>query len=305
MTPDPTTFHSSSWPGALLSLAVPGFGCFRAGKTGRWLVWYLGFYALSIPAALLLIIPSIPFWYGFGSLLAGAVLLYIWMVVDCCRPGRLQAWGWGVFALALAAQALLPLPGSFIVRPFNMPTNGMAPTLRGYNWDGNTHCDRVLVSRLAYVFGTPQRGDIIVFRTKGITHRSGRPLGGEFFTKRVVAFPGEQIRIAEGKIFINGDVQRKSDGIPPVHYVTGPEARPSQYLRTPEEEFLVPEDSYFVLADNSSHSMDSRFWGPVPAGNVFGKVIDIYFPFHRAGPPVYTGTEANEQVQRAPISAHP
>ncbi len=282
-----------AWPGLVLSLLVPGFGCFRAGKVGRWLAWYFGLYAACVLAALALTAPSIPFWRTAVLVIVVGLVAYVWMLVDCFRPGRLTRRGWAVFALVVAGQVVFPRPGSLVARSFKVPTNAMAPTVRGYNWDGNSDCDYVLVSRLAYVFGKPERGDIIVFRTRGITQHGGTPLAGKFHTKRLVALPGENVRIAEGKLLINGRPQTEEDGIPPTHY-TNQMGFGQQYLRTSDDEFLLPEGNYFVLGNNSSNSLDSRFWGTVPAENVFGKVIRIYYPFDRAGPPQYARTDVDE-----------
>ncbi len=58
-----------------------------------------------------------------------------------------------------------------------------------------------------------------------------------------------------------------------------------EYLATPDDEFRVPDNSYFVLGDNSYNSYDSRYWGCVPAANVYGRVSRVYFPLSRAGVP--------------------
>jgi signal peptidase I len=60
---------------------------------------------------------------------------------------------------------------------------------------------------------------------------------------------------------------------------------PWSRLSRPDEEFRVPENSYFVLGDNSYNSYDSRYWGCIPARNIYGRVARIYFPLSRAGVP--------------------
>jgi len=119
--------------------------------------------------------------------------------------------------------------------------------------------DFVLVNKLAYWIGEPQHGDVIVFYYP--------PNPAEIpYIKRVVGLPGDQVNIANGKVYINGD-----EFIEP-------------YLKVPTKrggEWTVPADSLFVMGDNRNNSSDSRSWGFVPISNVIGKAEVIYLPFDR------------------------
>jgi len=117
--------------------------------------------------------------------------------------------------------------------------------------------DFVLVNKLAYKLGEPHRGDIIVFRYP--------PNPQEIpYIKRVIGLPGDQVQIADGQVFING------------------QGLIEPYLKndTPRDgTWNVPEDSLFVMGDNRHNSSDSRMWGFVPIENVIGKALVIYLPF--------------------------
>ncbi len=116
--------------------------------------------------------------------------------------------------------------------------------------------DFVIVNKLAYVFGEPDRGDVVVFRYPPNPDQVP-------FIKRVIGLPGDQLHIANGKVYINGDLL-----IEP-------------YLDVPTNrggDWTVPEDTLFVMGDNRNNSSDSRSWGIVPLENVIGKAELIYWP---------------------------
>jgi signal peptidase I len=116
--------------------------------------------------------------------------------------------------------------------------------------------DFVIVNKLAYKVGEPQRGDIIVFRYPPDPDQTP-------YIKRIIGLPGDQIHIAEGKVFINGKLLTEA------------------YLEVGTNrggDWSVPDNSLFVLGDNRNNSSDSRAWGMVPFDNVIGKAVVIYWP---------------------------
>jgi signal peptidase I len=113
----------------------------------------------------------------------------------------------------------------------------------------------ILVNKLAYRLGSFQRGDIIVF------HFPGDPK--EDYIKRVIGLPGETVDIKEGHVFVNGQLLDET-------YI----AAPPNYVKS----YQVPPDGIFVLGDNRNQSSDSHLWGYVPAGNVVGKALVVYWP---------------------------
>lgn len=113
----------------------------------------------------------------------------------------------------------------------------------------------LVVSKLAYRFGEPHRGDIIVF------HHNRQP--PEDYIKRVIGLPGDQVRIESGLVYVN-DIPLKEPYI----------ASPPGY----EGSWLVEPDKLFVLGDNRNRSSDSHVWGFVPMSDVVGRAVVIYWP---------------------------
>jgi signal peptidase I len=86
-----------------------------------------------------------------------------------------------------------------------------------------------------------------------------------------VGLPGETIKIENGLVYING-VPLEGELFARPYYDAG-------YYGQGEK--VIPEDSYFVLGDNSSNSDDSRFWGYVPRKNILGRAFLVYWPPQR------------------------
>jgi signal peptidase I len=123
----------------------------------------------------------------------------------------------------------------------------MEPTLK----DG----EFVLINKLAYKWGEPGLGDVIVF------HFPRDP--EQEYIKRVIGLPGNTVNITNGKVYINGDVLEEP-------YIN---AKPDY-----QSQWQVPEEHLFVLGDNRNNSSDSHRWGPVPMEYVVGKAVFIYWP---------------------------
>ncbi len=124
----------------------------------------------------------------------------------------------------------------------------MQPTLFAGNY--------VLVNKLAYKWGKPSRGDVIVFKYPPDPEQVP-------YIKRVIGLPGDKIHIADGRVSINNQVLDEP------------------YLRVATMQggnWVVPDNSLFVMGDNRNNSSDSRAWGMVPYGNVIGKAELIYWP---------------------------
>jgi signal peptidase I len=145
--------------------------------------------------------------------------------------------------------------------------------------------DQVFVDKMSYNFANPHRGDIFVFKTNGISG-IGRPDGpSEHFIKRLAGVPGDTLRIAEPNLFVNDQpanayvfkrVESQQNGY--TGY-TNQHGQPMRYLGTPSDKVTIPPNSYFALGDNSANSLDSRYWGFVPADNVVGRGLFVYWPF--------------------------
>lgn len=126
--------------------------------------------------------------------------------------------------------------------------SSMQPTLE--------HGQRLLISKVSYTFGQPERGDIIVFRP---------PDTGSEFVKRIIGLSGDEVEIKSDKVYVNGvHLTEPYIDIPP-HYTLS--------------RIEVPPDSYFVLGDNRNNSNDSHRGWTVPRENIVGKAwLSIWPP---------------------------
>lgn len=160
--------------------------------------------------------------------------------------------------------------------------------------------DHLFVDRLSYNFRQPERGEIIVFETKGIR---GLPQD-QFYIKRMVAMGGETVRVGDDRhLVINGHRLDASTPHFEKVYSFDPKQPPrdSKYsghvnqkvvlqwypyfmidlaplFPNGSAEFTLDPDHYIVMGDNTMNSLDSRTWGEFPAQNVIGKSFFVYWP---------------------------
>ena len=161
-----------------------------------------------------------------------------------------KRWAIEVVVIVAAAFVLALLVQQFLVKPYEIPSVSMEPTL--------AVGDRVLVSRLTYHFRSPVRGDIIVFHPPG--QEDAVPL-----IKRVVAVSGDTVSVHDGKLWLNGVAQDEP------------------YLKEYPIEDDYPEtvvDAGYVWAmgDNRNDSGDSRVFGQVSEDEIIGVAFAIYWP---------------------------
>lgn len=148
--------------------------------------------------------------------------------------------------------------------------------------------DQLFVDRFSYHFMRPSVGQGFVFRTGNIPDIA-RSQGDQYYIKRLVGVPGDTLQIKEPAIWRNGSPisgagafeknarrQERYSG-----YFNGPIAQGARYLLTPDETLRVPENAYFAMGDNSGNSADGRYWGFVPAKDVVGRPLFVYYPFAR------------------------
>jgi signal peptidase I len=127
----------------------------------------------------------------------------------------------------------------------------MAPTLADQ--------DRLIVNKFAYRFlADPRRGDIVMLYYPIDPNKS--------FVKRVIAEPGDDVRIVDGKVYVR-DTPMLDDFVPP-EFKSHDDYGPT----------VVPEGYYFVMGDHRNNSSDSRHWGMVPKKYIIGKVQVRWWP---------------------------
>ncbi|MBW4620851.1 MAG: signal peptidase I [Cyanosarcina radialis HA8281-LM2] len=158
----------------------------------------------------------------------------------------------------------------FVAEARFIPSGSMLPTLQ--------IDDRLIVEKVSYLFGSPNRGDIVVFMPPDKANQicptppSADPTKKpqkEAFIKRVVGLPGEKVQVKEGRVYINDRPLREGYIEEEPRYNWGPQT--------------IPNNSYLVLGDNRNNSCDSHFWGFVPRSNIIGRAVVRFWPPNRLG----------------------
>lgn len=140
---------------------------------------------------------------------------------------------------------------------------------------------RLLVSKIAYKFHEPERGDVIVFHLPSSQQAD--------YIKRIIALPGETVEIKMGTVYIyqNGEAFPLEEH----SYINDP---PDYTL----QRYEIPENSYFVLGDNRNNSNDSHNDWVVPREKIIGKAWLLIWP------PNNWGLAANYPLEEQIASAH-
>jgi signal peptidase I len=184
---------------------------------------------------------------------------------------------------------------AFTFEPFRIPSGSLEPTL--------LEGDFILVNKFDYGIripvihkkilgsGTPQRGDIVVFRWP--------PNPSINFIKRVIGVPGDRISYVNKELTINGvkapqtfvqdalvqddpeatwkALENQEDLLGIKHHIfINPERSSRDY-----HDIIVPAGMYFVMGDNRDDSGDSRFWGFVPDKNIIGKASVVWLSWDK------------------------
>lgn len=160
------------------------------------------------------------------------------------------------FLKDLAIIIVIVLGISFFVKPIIVNGESMVPTLENK--------DYLIISKQAYNFGEPERGDIVVFPHEESTGED------RLYIKRVIALPGDHLVIKDGELYLNGTKQTES-------YI------PSGAITEGDIDYVIPEGEIFVMGDNRENSSDSRYFGTVTIKDVVGKVLVRLLPFSKIG----------------------
>ncbi|MGO9337620.1 MAG: signal peptidase I [Terracidiphilus sp.] len=167
------------------------------------------------------------------------------------KTGGIGLWLRDLLVSAVASVLII----TFLYQPVRVEGTSMLPRLEDR--------DRLFINKFVYHFAGIERGDVVVFRYPRDPEKS--------YIKRVIAVPGDELRIDHGRVFVNGKAIREA-------YVP-PEYRDNRSVA----ELTLPRDEYYMMGDHRSISSDSRDFGPVDRSLIYGKAVFIYWPARDAG----------------------
>jgi len=134
--------------------------------------------------------------------------------------------------------------------------------------------DHVIMENFSFLRRQPRRGDIVIFQAIDFPSISPKTS----YDKRVAGEPGEHLEISSGKLSINGVQMICSNRYGPIHYDLPAKTTLAIYTN-----LIVPTNEYYVMGDNSTNSLDSRYFGCVPREKIKGRVWLCYWPPSRIG----------------------
>jgi signal peptidase I len=165
--------------------------------------------------------------------------------------GALHSWFRDMVVSVLVSAFII----MFLYQPVRVEGTSMLPMLEDQ--------DRLFVNKLAYRVGDIHRGDVVVFLYPHDHTKS--------YIKRVIALPGDALRIDQGMVYVNGTAVVE-DYVPA--RFTDSRSQPST---------LLADHEYWVMGDHRSISSDSRDFGPVERNLIYGKAAFVYWPVDQAG----------------------
>lgn len=163
---------------------------------------------------------------------------------------KVLAFFWEIVQTVILALVIVLPIRYFLFQPFLVQGSSMEPNF----YQG----DYLIVDELSYRIREPRRGEVIVFKYPGNPRLR--------FIKRIIGLPGEEIKIENGHIFINGKILDESD------YLS------EEVVTEGFVEIKLNKNEYFVLGDNRTMSSDSRRWGPLPKKNIIGRALFRAWP---------------------------
>ena len=143
----------------------------------------------------------------------------------------------------------------FLYQPVRVEGTSMLPQLEDQ--------DRLFINKIAYRVGEIHQGDVVVFEYPRDHSKS--------YIKRVIALPGDRLRIDHGRVYVNG--ARLAEPYVPGRFED----------ERSEAEIVLPANEYWVMGDHRSISSDSRDFGPVDRELIYGKAVFVYWPMEQVG----------------------
>lgn len=165
-----------------------------------------------------------------------------------------------ILQTVVLAASIFVISYFFLFQPHEVIGSSMDPNF--------TDQEYILSDKISYRFHSPERGDVIVFKSP--------PDPDKDYIKRIIGLPGEKIKIQGGRVFINDRLLEEK------YLPAGDFSSPGKSLREGQD-VVIPQNSYIALGDNRRYSSDSRDWGFVPKENIIGKAFLRYWPPQKIG----------------------
>lgn len=170
-----------------------------------------------------------------------------------------EAWEW-IKAILIAAALV------FLIRWFIFATY----VVDGPSMQPNFHTgERLIVNKILYSFRKPERGEVIVFHATV----------DKDYIKRVIAMPGERVKIANDKVYVNDQVLDE----PYIQSEVEKHEKNGEKYNRDFPEMTVPDGEIFVMGDNRLNSQDSRAIGAISYDKVVGRADVVFWPLGNFG----------------------
>lgn len=282
------------WRAGLLGVLTVGLGHIYSGRPLRGAALYLTLLVIALSCNRLIFFLGRP----WNIVAPPLILLAAWLLIlaDAGRCAKrapaaynLRCYNrWYVYLLlivvgGLCGRTVASFAQSRIEKGFKTTEKSMSPAI--------LPGDYFMVDFRAYLNGGPRDGDIVAFRYP--------PNPSILFVKRVVGVGGETVKIADDHVYIDGrlanepfaqfdspgDLPLQDNFPPPASFLDAEPSNSAVYPTWAHEmtRFIqngtlrIPKGNYFVLGDNRDDSLDSRYWGFVPRGDILGRARAVYF----------------------------
>jgi signal peptidase I len=148
----------------------------------------------------------------------------------------------------------------FVAAPYVVSGASMEPNFQDWNY--------LIIDRVSYDLGAPQRGDVIVFNLPEDTSRA--------LIKRVIGLPGETVELSGTGPTVTIVNKEHPQGFT----LSEPYLSPENLGGASNMQVTLGPDQYFVLGDNRKVSADSRLWGVLPRTDIVGRVVVRLYPLN-------------------------
>lgn len=270
------------WIAAVAGLLLGPFGFLYVARPWLTLIYCVGGLLAGI-LEIWLTSGQLPTWWVGVALMRVLPSIHGYLIAKYARTTPRRPWysrWWGTLAGVAMFFSLAFLLRSFIVEPFRNPSDSMHPGLRrgeyflikkwGYGHYaayGFTVLRRAPTEKVA-------RGDIVAFRLPQDERTS--------YVKRVIGLPGDRLEIRDTQVSINGvavPTRCTKDRSGEMHCTETLDGTvfDVHYSPYPSTDYanVVPTGHYFMLGDNRNQSQDSRYIGPIPSGNIVGRLVYV------------------------------